>query len=54
VTPTASFKGGVRILRSSSWNDLPANIRAASRRYSTLAAASYNNVGFRCASTARP
>jgi len=54
VTPTASFRGGVRVLRSSSWNDLPANIRVASRRYSALAAASYNNVGFRCASTESP
>lgn len=54
VTPTASFKGGVRILRSSSWNDLVANIRVASRRYSTSEIASYNNVGFRCASTELP
>lgn len=54
VTPTPSFLGGVRTLRSSSWNDLLANIRAASRRYSTSETAAYNNVGFRCASTERP
>ncbi len=54
VTPTPSFLGGVRTLRSSSWNDLLANIRAASRRYSTSETAAYNNVGFRCASTEKP
>jgi serine/threonine-protein kinase len=54
VTPTPSFLGGVRTLRSSSWNDLLANIRAASRRYSASETAAYNNVGFRCASTDRP
>ncbi len=54
VTPTASFRGGVRPLRSSSWNDLFANIRVASRRFSSSQAASFNDVGFRCASGEKP
>ncbi len=54
VTPSPSFLGGVHALRSSSWNDLFANIRAASRRYSADDRAAYNNVGFRCASTDKP
>jgi len=54
VTPTPSFRGGVRVLRSSSWNDLFENIRVASRRFSVSATAAFNDVGFRCASTERP
>jgi len=54
VTPTASFRGGVRTLRSSSWNDLFANIRAASRRFSNSQSGSFNDVGFRCASSEKP
>lgn len=52
VTPTASFRGGVRILRSSSWKDLFENIRAASRRFSNSEASAFNDVGFRCAAGA--
>lgn len=54
VTPTPSFRGGVRILRSSSWNDLFENIRVASRRFSSSETSAFNDVGFRCASTERP
>jgi serine/threonine-protein kinase len=49
VTPTPAFLGGVRILRSSSWHDLFANIRVASRRYAVSETSAYNDVGFRCA-----
>ncbi|MBI3243669.1 MAG: SUMF1/EgtB/PvdO family nonheme iron enzyme, partial [Chloroflexi bacterium] len=54
VTPTPSFLGGVHALRSSSWNDLFANIRAASRRYSATDTAAYNPGGFRCARSDKP
>jgi serine/threonine-protein kinase len=51
VTPTPSFRGGVRILRSSSWGDTPADIRAAARRYALAQGNSFHDVGFRCAMT---
>jgi len=54
ITPTPSFLGGVRGLRSSSWNDLFENIRVASRRFSVSETAAFNDVGFRCASTEQP
>jgi serine/threonine-protein kinase len=50
VTPTPSFHGGVRVLRSSAWDDLFENIRIASRRFSNAETNAFNDVGFRCAS----
>jgi serine/threonine-protein kinase len=49
VTPTPSFLGGVRVLRSSAWGDLFENIRVASRRFSNAETNAFNDVGFRCA-----
>lgn len=54
ITPTPSFRGGVRILRSSSWNDLFENIRVASRRFSASETSAFNDVGFRCAAADLP
>lgn len=51
ITPTPSFHGGVRILRSSSWADVPADIRAAARRYALAQGNAFYDVGFRCAMT---
>ena len=53
VTPTPSFLGGVRVLRSSAWDDAVESIRAASRRFSTAETSAFNDVGFRCAVEAR-
>jgi len=52
ITPTPSFRGGVRILRSSSWGDVVADIRAAARRYSIAQGNAFNDVGFRCGESA--
>jgi formylglycine-generating enzyme required for sulfatase activity len=52
-TPTPYFDD-VRIIRSSAWNDILANIRIASRRYSKAAISAYQDVGFRCAVSEMP
>ncbi len=53
-TPTPTVRGGVHTLRSSSWHDLFANIRTASRRFTTNDSTAYNDVGFRCATSEKP
>ena len=63
TTPTVEGRPAVRylgivvgeaIVGANIVKDLFANIRVASRRFSNSQAASFNDVGFRCASTDKP
>ncbi len=45
---------GIHTLRSSSWAAIKAEVRVAVRHFNNRPDGTYNNVGFRCASTDRP
>jgi formylglycine-generating enzyme required for sulfatase activity len=45
---------GIHALRSSSWAASRAEVRVAVRHFNNRPDGTYNNVGFRCASSERP